>query len=318
MKTMPCKQCPQCGLYNDFTVGVCECGTTLNHIEAKIIDIDEVPPEQFGDIDTELHVFVQKCSACGALNYTDSPSNPVIICYNCHKTRVASIVPVEYSPDIVDEAELPAEEYNFISSTYANCQSTMQEKIDSQNDSDEEDSDSAKWQGILQNIQNVVGLTSKEKEIRELSDCMQKQTEPPVITSDCDFADDDVGDWTDILETPLDPKIETVSAETSIKLTEIRKGSFSFVVDSNEKTYMLGRSANQGNFLGQDGRVGNEHCYLFCKNGIWYVKDNNSKNGTAVNSRDIGQGGECILSNGDELKLGHHADSMAFRITIKK
>lgn len=80
---------------------------------------------------------------------------------------------------------------------------------------------------------------------------------------------------------------------------------------------MLGRSANQGAFLSQDGRVGNEHCYLFFRNGNWFVRDNNSKNGTAVNSRDIGLNGECMLSDGDELKLGHHPDSVAFRISIK-
>lgn len=79
---------------------------------------------------------------------------------------------------------------------------------------------------------------------------------------------------------------------------------------------MLGRSAGQGNFLAQDGRVSNEHCLLIYRDGSWFVRDNHSSNGTAVNSRDIGLNGECVLNSGDELKLGHHPDSMAFRVTL--
>ena len=81
--------------------------------------------------------------------------------------------------------------------------------------------------------------------------------------------------------------------------------------------YMLGRSAEQSAFLENDHRVSNRHCYLSYKNGAWYVKDNHSSNGTAVNSRDIGLNGESRLNDGDELKLGHHPDSMAFKVMIK-
>ena len=100
-------------------------------------------------------------------------------------------------------------------------------------------------------------------------------------------------------------------------MTAIRFGRLSFAIEAKKDTpYLLGRSANQRAFLENDGRVGNEHCYILFKNGKWYVKDNHSANGTAVNSRDIGLNGEHVLNDGDELKLGHHSDSMAFRGTI--
>ena len=93
------------------------------------------------------------------------------------------------------------------------------------------------------------------------------------------------------------------------------KLTFTVKADSGAQ-YMLGRSANQSSFLASDKRVGNEHCYLYFKDGFWYVKDNHSANGTAVNSKDIGLNGEARLNNGDELILGHNSDSMAFKISF--
>lgn len=102
-----------------------------------------------------------------------------------------------------------------------------------------------------------------------------------------------------------------------ITLTSKAYGNVSFSITSDEKKYMLGRSANQGVFLSQDRRVGNEHCYIFFEDDYWFVKDNNSKNGTFVNSKDIGINGVHILKNGFELKLGHNDDSVAFDIIIE-
>ena len=41
------------------------------------------------------------------------------------------------------------------------------------------------------------------------------------------------------------------------------------------------------------------------------------RGGTAVNRRFLDPGGEQVLRDGDELTLGHHAASMAFRVQIQ-
>lgn len=330
MNKVPCKKCPQCGLFNDFTIEECECGKKLNNIGAQFIDIEELSPEQYGEIDFSLKVYVQKCSACGALNYTDNPSNPVKVCYNCHKTRIAAIVPVEYVDTDSSEQEevvsgideLPGD--NNLNTHTKNQQRqipqvTLTSTVDDDDD-DDDDEDSVQWQGILGNIQKTAGsypIISQTKPSQQ----NVKNTIITPITSDND--DDEVDDWSGILgnkakqnTTTSKPQIITPSARKDITLTAMRYGRLSFTVEAGSNTYMLGRSANQGSFLSQDGRVGNEHCYLLYRNGNWFVKDNNSRNGTAVNSRDIGLNGECMLSDGDELKLGHHNDSVAFRISI--
>lgn len=275
MNKIPCKKCPQCGRYNDFTIVECKCGKSMNSINVQVVDIDGIVPEQYGKINTSLKGYVQRCSACGALNYTDNPLKPVTICYNCHRTRIATIVPVEY----IDNER---QERTQIKSEVSSFKDNQKDENNPNRTGDNDDSDDIQWQSILENIKNVVSTTPEKQ------------------------------------ETITDPsqKLSSASSKKSITLTAIRYGSLSFTVDAGQGSYMLGRSANQGSFLMQDGRVGNEHCCLLYKNGTWYVKDNNSKNGTAVNARNIGLNGEYRLSDGDELKLGHHSDSMAFRITI--
>lgn len=333
MNKVPCKKCPQCGLFNDFTIEECECGKKLNNIGAQFINTDELSPEQYGEIDVSLKVYVQKCSACGALNYTDNPSNPIKVCYNCHKTRIAAIVPVEYvdtdSSEQEDEAVSENDDWsgdNSLNAHTSQCQTTQVTHSPNVDDDDDDDDDSVQWQGILGNIRKTVGSSPVISQTKPSQQNVKNTIVTPIASDDDDDDDDDddeVGDWSGILgnkakQNTTTPKSQVVTpaAKKDITLTAIRYGRLSFTVEAGPNTYMLGRSANQGSFLSQDGRVGNEHCYLFYRNGNWFVKDNNSRNGTAVNSRDIGLNGECMLSNGDELKLGHHNDSVAFRISI--
>lgn len=103
-------------------------------------------------------------------------------------------------------------------------------------------------------------------------------------------------------------------ADKKITLTAVN-GNLTFSVKAQEgEKYMLGRSANQREFLIRDLRVGNEHCFLFYAGGFWHVKDNHSKNGTFVNGKDIGEDGEQIIIEGDRITLGHDIDSITFRI----
>ena len=333
MNKVPCKKCPQCGLFNDFTIEECECGKKLNNIGAQFINTDELSPEQYGEIDVSLKVYVQKCSACGALNYTDNPSNPIKVCYNCHKTRIAAIVPVEYvdtdSSEQEDEDVSESDDWsgdnnlNAHTSQRQTTQVTHSPNVDDDDDDDDDDDYSVQWQGILGNIRKTVGSSPVISQTKPSQQNVKNTIVTPITSDDDDDDDDEVGDWSGILgnkakQSTTTPKSQVVTpaAKKDITLTAIRYGRLSFTVEAGPNTYMLGRSANQGGFLSQDGRVGNEHCYLFYRNGNWFVKDNNSRNGTAVNSRDIGLNGECMLSNGDELKLGHHNDSVAFRISI--
>jgi len=333
MNRVPCKKCPQCGLFNDFTIEECECEKKLNNIGAQFINIDELSPEQYGEIDVSLKVYVQKCSACGALNYTDNPSNPVKVCYNCHKTRIAAIVPVEYvdkdSREQEDEVDSKADELSGNNNLNAHASHQKIPQVThsptaGDDDDDDDDDDSVQWQGILGNIQKTLGSSPVISQTKSNQQSVKNAIVTPIVQDEDDEDDEDeVGDWSGILgnkakQNTATPKPQVVipAAKKDITLTAIRYGRLSFTVEAGPNTYMLGRSSNQGGFLSQDGRVGNEHCYLFYRNGNWFVKDNNSRNGTAVNSRDIGLNGECMLSDGDELKLGHHNDSVAFRISM--
>lgn len=118
---------------------------------------------------------------------------------------------------------------------------------------------------------------------------------------------------------PVPAPVAPPAAGQELTLTAIRYGRLSFTLHAAQRDlpFLLGRSAGYGDFLSQDIRVSNEHCYLAFQGGGWVVIDNHSANGTAVNKRFLDYNGQQALHDGDELMLGHHPDSMAFRISIR-
>ena len=257
MGKIPCRRCGSCGLYHDLSVDICECGADLTRVPGLLVD-EQIPPEQRGKIDSSFPVFVQKCSACGAENFTADRSRPVRSCYNCNKARVALVVPVPYEAE--PEAAVPAEE-------------TPETPL-----------------------QTVFHLAA-----------------PAPGAADDDDGDDDAVCWKELLEGVRS------TAGQELTLTAVRYGSLSFTLRAGQVDlpFLLGRSAGCGDFLSQDIRVSNEHCYLAFQGGTWVVIDNHSTNGTAVNGRFLDLNGRQTLHDGDELMLGHHLDSMAFRVSIR-
>ncbi len=293
MSKIPCRKCTQCGKYNDFTIDKCECGKELNNIEAELVDTEKISSEQYGKIDISRKIYVQKCPRCGALNYIKSPSDSVKVCSGCGKAKIAQIKPEEY----VDEEKIKKNDEADDSKSHISQDLNLQDADFSQENNDE----SAEWQEKANNIRKTVGD----------------------ISTSSDTEDEEVVDWSSFLgnineQNTASSKLQDKTDESpkNIMLTAVRYGNLSFMLEAGTNKYMLGRTANQSDFLSQDNRVGREHCYLFYRNGNWFVRDNKSQNGTMVNSRDIGENGEYMLSDGDELKLGHHNDSMAFHISI--
>lgn len=323
MSRIPCKKCKSCGFYHDLSVMTCdECGTDLKNTPALLVEIDDIPGEKYGEIDENVTVFIQKCSACGALNFTSDKQSPVKVCHNCHKTRVAAIEPEEYTETAekvsVEEEKVEDETVTDVTAPAGGNTGTAK-VIFADDDDDDDDDDSAQWQGILGNIRKSVGGAEPQPARKTPPSSVVDNTDVEAIDDDDDDDDEGVSDWSSILGGKPAPKKASVEhPKPAITLTAVRYGRLSFTIEAKDnEEYMLGRSANQREFLQNDGRVGNEHCYIYFRNGTWYVKDNHSANGTAVNSRDLGLNGESRLNDGDELKLGHHSDSMAFRITIR-
>ena len=324
MSRIPCRQCKSCGLFNDFTVGTCECGVDLFQVPIIVIEEDNIPLAKIGSIAEDLSVYVQKCSACGALNFTPDKNKRVKVCYNCHKARVASIEPIAF---IDDEDSVEEEPTDCSGSSGGRTPVTNTEKkpaaeirlngYDDDDDDDDDDDATSSWAARLGNIRKTVG-SDESVVFPPKTTVPTNQNAFAGTDEDDDEEDDDETDWSGVLGASAQPKpSRPQTPKHEITLTAIRYGRLSFSIAADENVqYMLGRSAKQSSFLVQDGRVGNEHCIISFRKGHWYVKDNHSANGTAVNCRDIGEDGEQELFDGDELKLGHHQDSMAFRITI--
>lgn len=296
MGKIPCRLCGSCGLYHDLSVDTCKCGADLTRVPGRLVD-EQTLLDRYGEMDRLLPVFVQKCSACGAENFTADQSRPVRVCYNCHKARVASVAPMPY------EAE----------ETAARAEDTPETPPKpafhppAPADEDEDDDDAARWQELLGGIRSTVGSAAPPA----------PGSQPPVRTGE----EEESAAWDGLPGTvprtaPAPPQ---PTGGKELTLTALRYGSLSFTLhaEQGDLPFLLGRSAGYGDFLSQDGRVSNEHCYLAFQRGAWIVIDNHSANGTAVNKCFLEINGRQTLHDGDELMLGHHPDSMAFRVTIR-
>lgn len=135
--------------------------------------------------------------------------------------------------------------------------------------------------------------------------------------------DDDLGTFGIVEQKPsentfrafeMEPTEDTVSGKISFE--SINHGHYQFSLESGH-SLLLGTMADHASFLKQDPRISRRHCRICYLNGYWHVYDNHSSNGTFVNGKDIGDGGEEVLTNGGTLMLGHETDSITFRIKIK-
>ena len=87
MGLIQCRRCKDCESYYDVSVIACnKCGGNTEPI--VLAEAEEMSPEQAGTADDSVVAYVQKCSGCGALNFTKAGEEPVKICYKCNKTAL--------------------------------------------------------------------------------------------------------------------------------------------------------------------------------------------------------------------------------------
>lgn len=324
MSKIPCRKCKQCGKYSDMASLICVCGGELGNVPGELIDTSGLSSELIADIDEEIEVFAQKCSACGALNFSVSMDDHVKMCWNCHKARIATVAPVKYVSDepgdnkdsvVADVLETPIEINN------TNSFNAHSNKVSSSIvNNDDDDDDASPWMDILGGIKTATGgFASERNESVTFSSVNMSQVSNPIINNDDDDDDVDAGYWGSILggNTQIKTKPQAVASSNELTIIAVRYGQLSYTIKKTDIPLLLGRDAKLKEFLTHDQRVSNEHLYIDYENNNWIVRDNNSSNGTAVNSKDIGYGGKKVLKNGDLLKLGHHPDSMEFKVLIE-
>ena len=302
MARVPCIVCPNCGLHSGIAEKTCLCGAALDRRMARLVEEAEAKPR--GRWDPKTPVYVQKCSNCGTLNFTTEEESPVRQCWKCHKARVASVARALYEDEEARRREEQAEESG----------------------PEGDPKEASGWEQLARGVTAAVsGLSDapaeeprEEKEGTGEPDYQVPEVEDPP-TDDSD--PEEVIDWDQVF------KEDTGSAEgegekpgkSTLTLTALRYGKCELTLTSDQKDLpcQLGRSAVLADFLALDRRVGNRHCRIHYDGG-WVVTDTNSLNGVGVNDRILDINASSPLRDGDTLILGHHRDSMAFRVTIRE
>lgn len=321
MSKIPCRKCTKCGKYSDIASLICICGEEIGKIPGELVEISDLSEGMIADIDEEIEVFVQKCSACGALNFSLSEDEPVKMCCNCHKARIATVVPVKYicdelekNGDGLEDAILASpSKLNSVNDVFVPSNVLVNDIDDDENYDDDDDDDVSPWINILGGIKLATGSLTSEQSAPQQNNTIH------VSKPNDDDDENDVENWGNILGGTLQVKTspQVNIGKSELTIIAIRYGQFSYTINKTDVPLLLGRDANLRDFLSRDQRVSNEHCYIDYENNNWVVRDNNSSNGTAVNSKDIGKCGKKNIQNGDLLKLGHHQDSMEFKVLIE-
>lgn len=96
----------------------------------------------------------------------------------------------------------------------------------------------------------------------------------------------------------------------------VRKGGS----DDNESIPLQGRKLSMGrqasnDVVVQEPGVSRNHAELFDTDGVFYVRDLGSTNGTFVNDEKIPEG-DRLLSDGDSVRLGSSTTSFVFHSPI--
>ena len=315
MSKIPCKYCGKCKKFHAFSHSECpECGMALPEYDISLKEVSEIPTESRGELDEKMVFYVQKCPGCGTLNYTEDKEKRVRICRSCLKSRVKHIDPVLFVQE--EKVSTPA----------AGTAVPLGNKEDE--DGRKNDRKELAWceemTSAMKTGQAKIEQCSKNTQDSLTQSVPPKREPGPAAKTEVDDEEEDEdeedGSW-NVVERRTNPQKEAEKPrKKNITFTALVYGRFSFTIRPEQadkgKGYLLGRFANQREFLSRDGRVGNEHCYIQYRGDRWIVQDNWSRNGTFVNAHYIERGQERPLENGDVLTLGHKEDSMSFRVTI--
>ena len=295
MARVPCIVCPNCGLHHGVAEKSCLCGAALERWMVQLIPEEKAVPR--GRWDPKQPVFVQKCSYCGSLSFTVEGEAPVKQCWNCHKGRVAAVKPKLY---VDEQAEVGKAE------PVGDPQAA-------------ED-----WASLARGVESAVAAVTQTPEQEPAGEQEQPHYEVPDEPEIVDDPGDDgeVIDWEQLFGKDSEPQPEPKPAgkkPSTLTLSARRYGKceLSLRSDGKELPCRLGTLDTLGSFLSQDPRVSRHHCQIRYEGG-WIVTDTHSSNGVKVNDRLLDINASSPLRDGDLLVLGHHPDSMAFRVSIRE
>ena len=101
---------------------------------------------------------------------------------------------------------------------------------------------------------------------------------------------------------------ETVFLGTAFKrnplLKVIKTGNAEEIV-INKPSFIIGRLDGQVDYVHSNNAIGKVHAEIITREGCYYLKDLNSKNGTFVNGKRLESNTEYEIKNNDKITLAN-------------
>ena len=99
---------------------------------------------------------------------------------------------------------------------------------------------------------------------------------------------------------------ETTFMSQAISPYLIRQKTNEKISIEGKEVFRLGRGLGFNDYVIADNRlVGRAHCHIVCRNGEYFVVDDNSKNHTLVNGTKIVPGEEVKIMHGQFITLAN-------------
>lgn len=103
------------------------------------------------------------------------------------------------------------------------------------------------------------------------------------------------------------PLEETVylGVSNSYPYLQSKKSEVTEEIVINKPNFIIGRLKSQVDYISQNNAVGKVHAEIISKDGRYFVKDLNSRNGTFVNGTRLAANTECEIKNNDKITFAN-------------
>ena len=138
-------------------------------------------------------------------------------------------------------------------------------------------------------IQDVKTVSYEDEipEIPEIPETPQKQEVPPIPSA------------------PKMPNVPPVPQADDAPTPYFLRARTNEKIYINKDEFSIGKSSSKVDYtISDNNAVSRIHCIIYRRNGVSYIKDNNSTNGTFVNGEELTGGIERFLTNNMTITLG--------------
>lgn len=147
---------------------------------------------------------------------------------------------------------------------------------------------------LLQEDQNI---NMSKREICNINSCANNDQGYEQVAATCEPAD--------IPSTNISETIILTEEKQEFACLQRMNNGIMDKVSITKSNFIVGRLSNYVDYLIDNNAIGRTHAEILCREGQYFIKDLNSKNGTFLNEIKLNSNKEYTINNGDKVKFAN-------------